>query len=435
MNNKLFKPLNEQIQVIQIKRQHLSENERRALTESLINGDSLNYLNEMIDSVLEDDDDVIFEGVDVYGLIKYVYGCEEDLNEDASEKTVTRFEYDLLESILDEESKVILNELFGENRAVRAMKKWNGTNQRSVNLLKGSLALPGGTNFHQARREGHQARVNSYKDNAETRKNAIADTTAKYDNAVNSIKNGEGEYANYSFRQRRAAMRAEKKNYHNTLKGQFQSFRKEDKLAGRKAYENKRLEKEQIQTHDSKDPTKNNRFGVNQADVDKAKKSLENPAEESHRPGEEPFKPVTPTPTNASVEYNANGNILEEIDAEIIDKTNKGVDAETEKVIDKHNLKRKIKKGVAIGSLVTAGLLGTGAGISAANGADQVAQGLGTGAAVSGTVGGTLLASNAAEKNSDEAVEAHLKKDAEERKKFYANRIKEQKNNPQPTTK
>ena len=49
MNLKLFKPLNEQIQVIKIKRQGIADSEREELIESIINGDAVESLTEDVE--------------------------------------------------------------------------------------------------------------------------------------------------------------------------------------------------------------------------------------------------------------------------------------------------------------------------------------------------------------------------------------------------
>ena len=49
MNFKLFKPLNEQIQVIKIKRQGIDDSEREELIESIINGDAVESLTEDVE--------------------------------------------------------------------------------------------------------------------------------------------------------------------------------------------------------------------------------------------------------------------------------------------------------------------------------------------------------------------------------------------------
>ena len=49
MNFKLFKPLNEQIQVIKIKRQGIADSEREELIESIINGDAIESLTEDVE--------------------------------------------------------------------------------------------------------------------------------------------------------------------------------------------------------------------------------------------------------------------------------------------------------------------------------------------------------------------------------------------------
>ena len=51
MNFKLFKPLNEQIQVIKIKRQGINEAEREELIESIINKDAVESLTEDVELV------------------------------------------------------------------------------------------------------------------------------------------------------------------------------------------------------------------------------------------------------------------------------------------------------------------------------------------------------------------------------------------------
>ena len=49
MNSKLFKPLNEQIQVVKIKRQGIDDAERDSLIESIINENVIKSLTEDVD--------------------------------------------------------------------------------------------------------------------------------------------------------------------------------------------------------------------------------------------------------------------------------------------------------------------------------------------------------------------------------------------------
>lgn len=116
MNSKLFKPLNEQIQVIKIKRQGITDSERDLLIESIINDNAVEVLTEDLNTVsfyedLNNDslDEVIFEGMDIYDLIDTM-----------EERDVTLGEaFDLIDSIYNH-TMSLDESVINENKSISA---------------------------------------------------------------------------------------------------------------------------------------------------------------------------------------------------------------------------------------------------------------------------------------------------------------------------
>lgn len=268
MNSKLFKPLNEQIQVVKIKRQGITDSERDLLIESIINDNAVEVLTEDLNTVsfyedLNNDslDEVIFEGMDIYDLIDTM-----------EERDVTLGEaFDLIDSIYNH-SMSLDESVINENKSISAYDlmlledmlneiAWPfalrtvGSAQKRTNQLKNKDIKKKDVRTHLSDYDSNGAelkRVNNLaynkkisdlqRENKASRDIETSERKAAADRDIAEIRNSGSLFAGL-----KAGMRM-KKYYRDEAKAIKQANKQDKKAAKEYAAEEKRLRRSQNAT-------------------------------------------------------------------------------------------------------------------------------------------------------------------------------------------